>query len=923
MIVGLPGHANLPVEWRSKGVTFYRTGKVVFADEVIDWGTAKSDTRACDYFIQYRYVEITTPGTCYVPLPSYPCHVYVRYKGSGTINGKAVSDLGWCYLGIASDEIEVTINPDGTLQINCFVATPVLPFRIEWKADSDKRLQLLDKDGNLVLSPHRPAVEVVTMDGMHYNLYDLIPGWIYEEVEECGPYYIRVRGKWCGKTIYVEFLYGLFGYRVIGAEFLLAQHDDQAYPYCKVAADYFGAFDFDYYSFVKSEWANPGRQEAVWRFMHWYSSDTELQGLGVLTSRYFDHNPTVVDDEDWTDWTVSAVGSGEIDLDVHGTHTPAVVGSKCKYVRAKSGTYDRILVEKSGSWSVDPEGVVTLYIFVSKFEQGAWISISLAAPDWDNSIRYSIVCDWVGWRRLILPLKSPDSVYGSPDYSNITTFRIALHIKPGMEIRIDRITFDELKEYTFHLDYSPFATIYDSKGVCDLNDLWFVDGKYHLSDFTSTRPTITEKWAGCDYVPGIEYKVKLPPADPAAQLAAFEYTFSKSLPEFSEMTIVSNWIQIETDTWHFKPGDFGYTNTKTHKCSPTLSYWAAEAAQIIRWRNDGSVEQWKKNLKGEWKCTTLTWTQGDGKENIPASSWVKVGYVPGQMLLIYKRWLSDSEFDNPPLDDPDLVFCMMNLTGTFLRESTSGLDYKHVDMPEIVHNRWLSETWYKPSTAIYLRYKWPTGFINATTPRTYVPAYSSYVIGGPNVKLTHGNVNVERSGDQVTVTIGSETQTFEVCSEQFDVHIRAGYVTICGVTKHFDTSPSYSAYKVTVENASVLDVNDDLYFARGYIAQPLESCSITSDANGYVWRARCLYHDNAIQWYHQRSKLTLNLYMYAGKSSTNYWYVYTKCYDKALGCIKCQDFAVIMRWKYLGYSWTLPCLYLYWYPRISPGGVVR
>jgi hypothetical protein len=163
----------------------------------------------------------------------------------------------------------------------------------------------------------------------------------------------------------------------------------------------------------------------------------------ILDNEAEEHQPLVVYD-DGAGWVLEGYGSGSANISGGVDSEHRVRGESCFRfeLSTSGGTYLEFYPKYTFPSAVDVSG----YDFLCVWWYGAGSGktnhfILYTSSGW---LRWGVVDDWVGWRRLILPLRAPHSVGGTPNLSSATAFGLAFYYAQITDRvhYIDRTLFD-------------------------------------------------------------------------------------------------------------------------------------------------------------------------------------------------------------------------------------------------------------------------------------------------------------------------------------------------------------------------------------------------------------------------------------------------------------------------------------------------
>ena len=221
-----------------------------------------------------------------------------------------------------------------------------------------------------------------------------------------------------------------------------------------------------------------------------YNSDVTFDVVNLLEET----EPLVISDDNQTEfWTPAAWGEGTIGVPVLSDESDFKVHGQ-NALKIEVGSGDK------AQWALihryNPPANWTDYDFISLYwyGRGDWCSyaVRIEAPDKENRLWFAFADSWVGWRKVILPLRGPDGEYringivvakvtrGEPDLSNVTRIDIRLdggNINLSGIWYLDRVTLDVGRwiDIQVKITRAPWVNVYIFNGeayelVCHLID---------------------------------------------------------------------------------------------------------------------------------------------------------------------------------------------------------------------------------------------------------------------------------------------------------------------------------------------------------------------------------------------------------------------------------------------------------------------
>ena len=147
-------------------------------------------------------------------------------------------------------------------------------------------------------------------------------------------------------------------------------------------------------------------------------------------------------DDDFTQLTIVNTGSGQYSWNLLSESSEKQKGNASVKLSRTSGNYSGFYVDLEFNTSQDwsSRDVLSMYLYGANTSAGIWIEIF--SPDIGNYFQYHVKDDWIGWRRIIVPLNDFEVGYGSPSWLNITKIRLFDNIDLGELYYVDRIVID-------------------------------------------------------------------------------------------------------------------------------------------------------------------------------------------------------------------------------------------------------------------------------------------------------------------------------------------------------------------------------------------------------------------------------------------------------------------------------------------------
>jgi len=198
--------------------------------------------------------------------------------------------------------------------------------------------------------------------------------------------------------------------------------------------------------------------------------DSQSYILGSSQESYVD----IIDDDGWVkDGGWQAFGG-------------ALVEDSSEYVERGTLSMKIILPEASSSGSaafrnVDIDlsrmGYVSMYVYGQNTGTRLGLGIKTIDNSWNNSVKYNFVDNFVGWRRIILDLSSPDQTTGVPDWTRVR--------------QLVFVAEDRHMACTYWLDYLQFLPRTALQWF-EAEPVWLSRGTHKLS-IESSDPTPIDK----------------------------------------------------------------------------------------------------------------------------------------------------------------------------------------------------------------------------------------------------------------------------------------------------------------------------------------------------------------------------------------------------------------------------------------------
>ncbi|MGP3667597.1 MAG: hypothetical protein ACKD6N_03600 [Candidatus Bathyarchaeota archaeon] len=151
---------------------------------------------------------------------------------------------------------------------------------------------------------------------------------------------------------------------------------------------------------------------------------------------------TLFDDNQTSFWSISGSGTGNRRIaSITNVTNPLMRGSNClKIVLDENGTYYRPSIRKEFSPTIDISSYDYLAFWFYGQNSGTQIDVVLH----DGSlvwIAWTTYDNWVGWRRIVLPLRNPDGKGGTFNYTSLYIMLIYFYTGSGVYY-LDRGGFD-------------------------------------------------------------------------------------------------------------------------------------------------------------------------------------------------------------------------------------------------------------------------------------------------------------------------------------------------------------------------------------------------------------------------------------------------------------------------------------------------
>jgi len=178
--------------------------------------------------------------------------------------------------------------------------------------------------------------------------------------------------------------------------------------------DYNAEWFFFWDSWVKSPFCgwNHDKQNQRFSFEFYLDNDQE-------------ENQPLVTYDDGAGWQLVGVGSGSANISGGEDTVNKIRGSSCFRIQISptGGSYEWLAAIYNFPQTLDLSGYDFWCIWWYGSNSGKWnhFLLKTTGVDW---FRWNVLDDWVGWRRLILPLRSPHESYGNVSLSQINLIQI-------------------------------------------------------------------------------------------------------------------------------------------------------------------------------------------------------------------------------------------------------------------------------------------------------------------------------------------------------------------------------------------------------------------------------------------------------------------------------------------------------------------
>jgi hypothetical protein len=348
-----------------------------------------------------------------------------------------------------------------------------------------------------------------------------------------------------------------------------------------------------------------------------WSHDKQNQRFGfefILDNEAEEHQPLVVYD-DGAGWVLEGYGSGSANISGGVDSEHRVRGESCFRfeLSTSGGTYLEFYPKYTFPSAVDVSG----YDFLCVWWYGAGSGktnhfILYTSSGW---LRWGVVDGWVGWRRLILPLRAPHSVGGTPNLSSATAFGLAFYYAQITDRvhYIDRTLFDfarlvrcevRVPDAVKSVDlYSWDGSSYQKfleNGLPSSNKLFFLSG-LKMSDFRRDGSGLGSTYLG-SRGEQVKYRNALSFDGVDDYVSVSD---SSNLRGFSNLTILM-WVKIPSGT-----GYWGFAS-KTDRSNG----W-----QFIKdWSTQRTLFEIFEGGSNSGSTTT-------SYSNIPGNTWTQIGIV--------------------------------------------------------------------------------------------------------------------------------------------------------------------------------------------------------------------------------------------------------------------------------------------------------
>jgi len=137
-------------------------------------------------------------------------------------------------------------------------------------------------------------------------------------------------------------------------------------------------------------------------------------------------SPTVVYEDDEGFWSAENWGAGSVELTLGEETSTVKRGSSSLRMEAGAGAYAYWRIRHDYGSAQDWSGADYVGLWLYGAGSGETFHLDIHTTLDVAYYRWSIVDDWVGWRRVVLPLGSADQTVGSPSLSSVSSLTLGI-----------------------------------------------------------------------------------------------------------------------------------------------------------------------------------------------------------------------------------------------------------------------------------------------------------------------------------------------------------------------------------------------------------------------------------------------------------------------------------------------------------------
>jgi len=199
------------------------------------------------------------------------------------------------------------------------------------------------------------------------------------------------------------------------------------------SGDYNSEDVFLWDSWVKSPLCGWSHDKANQKFSFEFYLDNELE----------EYQPIVIYDDDEAIWAPYQDGSGSFSITLSEETSTVKRGSSSLKAVVGGGSYADVGASATFSPALDWSGKDFLCLWIYGMNSGGvW---RVRASDGANWFRWDFSDDFSGWRRVILPLRSPSASSGSLNLAAISSMQVYISAASSGTWYLDRVVVDELR----------------------------------------------------------------------------------------------------------------------------------------------------------------------------------------------------------------------------------------------------------------------------------------------------------------------------------------------------------------------------------------------------------------------------------------------------------------------------------------------